>query len=199
MTKERKKAGPARISPGADARKRREDAREETRARKFEPPDPEGIAKVGALIRGIEIAMFTVADPDGSLRSMPMYTQKTDFDGTVWFLSGKSTRKSAEIEQDQHVCLSYADPKTSRYVCLTGRAALVDDRKKLEELWSPLYQAFWPQGKDDPDIVLLRVDVESAEYWDTPGSAVVQVLGFAKALLTGQPYHPGEHEQVKLH
>ncbi|GAC1556932.1 MAG: hypothetical protein NVS2B9_19960 [Myxococcales bacterium] len=198
MTKDRKKPGPARVALEADARQRREHVRQEQHEQEAAPPDPEGIAKVGELVRGIEIAMLTMADADGSLRSLPMYTQKTEFDGTVWFMTGKSTRKVVEIENDRHVCLSYADPKTSRYVSLSGRASLVDDRKKIDELWSPLYRAFFPDGKDDPDIVLLRVDVESAEYWDTPGSKVVQVLGFAKAILTGQAYHPGEYEQVKL-
>jgi general stress protein 26 len=196
MTKAKKKPGPPRVSPEADARQRREAAR---RSAPREPPDPEAVAKLGELIGEIRTAMLTVADEDGALRSVPMHTQQTPFEGSLYFLTGKGARKVVDLEPDQQVNLAYADPGASRYVSVTGRVQLLDDRAKIDELWSPLYLASWPEGKNDPDLAVLKVEVDRAEYWETPGSKVVQVLGFAKALLTGQPYEGGEHEQVKLH
>jgi general stress protein 26 len=149
---------------------------------------------------GIEVAMLTVVEKGGAPRSMPMYTQpKAKFDGTLWFMTSRSSRKVHEIEDDQHVGLCYVDQKGHRYVSVTGRASVLRDQAKIDELWTPLHLAFWPAGREDPDIVLLKVEVDRAEYWDTPEGRLAQVLGFAKAILTGQPYQPGTNEELKLH
>ena len=96
--------------------------------------------------------------------------------------------------------VSYANPEDQRYVSVSGMASTMTDRGKMEELWSPLHKAWFPKGLDDPNIALLRIDVDRAEYWDAPSSAVVQLFGFAKAMLTGKRYGEEgvDHEQVKL-
>src|SRR5438552_2565870 len=109
------------------------------------------IEKLAELIKGIRIAMLTTTDADGSLHSRPMATQEAPFDGELWFLTGQRSHKVQEIDRDHHVSLSYADPGDNCYVSVTGTARLVKDRKKAEELWNPLYKAWFPKGLDDPD------------------------------------------------
>jgi general stress protein 26 len=65
-------------------------------------------------------------------------------------------------------------------------------------LWNPFYKAWFPDGLDDPHLGLLRVDVEKAEYWDSPNSKVVQLAGFVKALVTGQKAKGGDNEKVSF-
>ena len=103
-----------------------------------------------------------------------------------------------EIERDHHVNVSYARPEDQRYVSLSGTARLVRDREKIKELWNPALKAWFPQGMDDPEIALIKVRVEQAEYWDSPSSAMAHVAGYVKAVATGQPYRPGENEKVNL-
>jgi general stress protein 26 len=158
----------------------------------------EQIQKLAELIQDIDFAMFTTACSDGSLRSRPMSTQKTPFDGTLWFFTGFDSAKVHEIEDDQHVNLSYADPKGQTYVSVSGRARISRDRAKIHELWEPTHKAWFPEGEDDPNIALIQVEVEAAEYWDSPVSTVVHIFGFAKALATGQSYEPGENEKINL-
>jgi general stress protein 26 len=158
----------------------------------------ENVKKLAKLIKGINIAMMTTATDDGSLRSRPMATQKEDFNGQLWFFTDAESGKVFEIEHDRHVNLSYADPSSSRYVSISGRASLVRDKAKVKELWSPAMKAWFPNGVDDPKIALLRIDVEQAEYWDTPGGTVVHAIGFVKATLTGERYQPGDHAKVQL-
>jgi general stress protein 26 len=74
----------------------------------------------------------------------------------------------------------------------------VHDKGKMKKLWNPLYKAWFPKGLDDPDICLLRIRVESAEYWDTPSSKMVQLAGFIKAVATGERYHPGENRELEI-
>lgn len=162
------------------------------------PTRDEAIQKLGELIQKIDFAMFTTALPDGSLRSRPMSTQKTEFDGTLWFFTQLDSGKVHEIEDDQHVNLAYANPNGQTYVSVSGRARLTRDRAKIEELWSPVYKAWFPEGQDDPQIALIQVEVENAEYWDSPSSPVIHLIGFTKAVLTGQEYNPGENQKVSL-
>ena len=160
----------------------------------------ENIQKLAALIKDIHIAMFATVEADGSIRSRPMATQQTDFDGSLWFFTGEHSPKAGEVRQDQHVNVIYAAPDKNRYVSVSGKAAVVHDQAKAKEMWNPLYKAWFPQGLEDPNLALLRVDVEKAEYWDSPSGAVVQMIGFVKAVATGERYQPspGEHEKVEL-
>jgi general stress protein 26 len=72
----------------------------------------EGMEKIGGLIEDIRFAMLTTAAEDGSFDSRPMATQKTKFDGTIWFLTAHDSRKVNEIADDSHVSLLYADHPT---------------------------------------------------------------------------------------
>jgi general stress protein 26 len=158
----------------------------------------EAVAKLSELIKDIRIAMLTTQAPDGSLRGRPMATQDAPFDGELWFFTGAGSPKVDEIEEEHHVHLSYASPEDNRYVSVSGRASVVRDRNKAEELWSPAMKAWFPDGLDDPDLALLRVQVEGAEYWDSPSSTMVHVVGFVKAVTTGQRYQPGENEKLEF-
>ena len=144
------------------------------------------IAKVAELIKDINVAMLTTEAEDGLLHSRPMATQKTEFDGTLWFFTGLSTGKISELDWNPEVNVSYAEPSHSRYVSVSGTAEIVNDRAKMEELWSDIYKAWFPQGLDDPDVCLMKVEVTFAEYWDVPSGKMVQVFGFLKALATGE-------------
>jgi general stress protein 26 len=157
----------------------------------------ESIKKVNDLIKDVQVAMLTTIDW-GVLRSRPMQTQEAEFDGDLWFFTSTDTHKTDEIEKDRRVNVSYAAPDSNTYVSVSGTAALVNDKEKIEELWNPILKAWFPKGLDDPTLILLKVSVEQAEYWDSSSSAVVQVVGFVKALVTGERADGGDHGRVNL-
>ena len=148
--------------------------------------------KLTELIEDIRIAMLTTAMPDGTLRSRPMATQRSESDGDLWFFTRASAAKAEEIRANPHVNVSYALPRENRYVSVSGAATLVRDRRKMEELWDQLYQAWFPQGLEEPDLALLKVDVERAEYWDAPSSTMAEIAG-----LLNMPAG-GENEKIDL-
>ena len=156
------------------------------------------IRKLDEMIKDIDFAMLTTVAEDGSLHSRPMSTQRAEFDGNLWFFTQASAPKVGEIEHEQRVNVSYAKPESQRYVSVSGRATVVRDRAKIKELWSPELKAWFPGGADDPDLALLKVAVERAEYWDSPSSAVAHAISFVKAMVTGQPADPGENEKIEL-
>jgi general stress protein 26 len=157
------------------------------------------IKKLAQLIKGIKFAMMTTANPDGTLYSRPMACQEVDFDGDLWFFTSKTSGKIYSIMNDQHVNLGFSQPDQQQYISVCGRAEIVEDRAQAKKLWSPFYKAWFPEGLDDPNLVLLKIQVESAEYWASPSSMVVKLVGFAKALLTGENFSAGEHQHLNIH
>ena len=157
----------------------------------------ESIEKLRGLIKGIQTAMLTTID-GGVLRSRPMATQETEFNGDLWFFTSSAAHKAEEIQKDNRANVSYASPGDNTYVSVSGTAELVKDKVKMEELWNPILKAWFPKGLDDPNIILLKVSVEQAEYWDSTSSTIIQVVGFLKALVTGKQADGGENEKINL-
>ena len=142
--------------------------------------------------------MLTTVDEDGTLRTRPMATQDLQPDGVLWFFTQVSAPKVGDIQRDQQVSVGYAKPDDELYVALSGTAQLVRDLQKIDELWKPLLKAWFPNGKDDPELALLRVTVNDAEYWDGPSSKLVQLTLIAKNLVTGQQGVGGENAKLDV-
>ncbi|WP_164101927.1 pyridoxamine 5'-phosphate oxidase family protein [Candidatus Laterigemmans baculatus] len=164
-----------------------------------ELPEKEHLDKFRELIKDIDTAMLVTETADGSLRSRPMVTQATEFDGELWFFTDQNSAKVLEIQADRHVCVSYADPRSHKFVSVSGIAELSQDRGKIKELWNPFAKAWFPQGPDDPRLALLRVRPTMAEYWDSSSGLAVTIAGMVKAATTGERLkEPGEHEKLSL-
>jgi general stress protein 26 len=151
--------------------------------------------KVRDLIKSSRIAMLTSISPDGTLVSKPMANQDVEFDGDVWFIAERASEKVRNIEANPHVNVAYST--NSSWVSLAGRASVVDDPAKLRELWNTFTDAWMEGGPENPNNVLIKVDADSAEYWDSPGSKVTQVVNLIKAKVTGERFE-GDNEKVDL-
>ncbi|MBZ9711795.1 pyridoxamine 5'-phosphate oxidase family protein [Deinococcus multiflagellatus] len=157
----------------------------------------EALTKIGAMIKDVKFAMLTVQSENGHLKAHPMTTQDVEFDGDLWFLGGKDTEQVRNMAARPQVNVSYSKPDKGIYVSLQGTATLVEDRAKLDELWNEMYKAYFPEGKDDPNIQLIRIEAHGAEYWESDGK-IRSLLGLAKGLLTGTQAKQGENERVSL-
>ena len=154
------------------------------------------VAKVVDLAKDIHVSMLTTVDAEGHFVSRPMGQQEVEADGSLWFFAERASRKVAHIAANPYVNVSLVSNDT--WVSISGTARIVDDAAKAEELWNPFVEAWLPQGPNDPSVVLIEVDGETAEYWTSPGGHVATAISFAKAKLTGQRYEGGENETVRL-
>jgi general stress protein 26 len=139
------------------------------------------VAKLNELIKGIDFAMLTTIRSDGSLHGCPMATQEADRDGVIWFFSHTNTEKVEAVRTEPRVNLAYSDADSQRYVSISGRCELVRDHVKAKQLWKSVYATWFPKGIEDPNLILLRVHVQEADYWHTDHSCMVKLPGFAKA------------------
>ncbi|WP_203231276.1 pyridoxamine 5'-phosphate oxidase family protein [Nocardioides caldifontis] len=142
-------------------------------------------AKLVELLDDKPIAMMTTFGPEGP-RSIPMARQEVEPSAELWFITARDTEHTRAVQADPRVSLTFS--ARDSWVALTGHAQVVDDDAKLEELWNTFAEAWLPEGPDSARAVLIRVDVEKAEYWDTPGGKIASLLSFAKVKLTGDTY-----------
>ena len=154
--------------------------------------------KLGELIQDVKVAMLTTMTDEGHLRSRPMQSVQRHFDGDLWFFTAHHSGKVEEVQKEHQVNCAFVDLEKNVYVSVSGLANLVTNREKAREYWNPALKAWFPDGLDDPELALLQVRVEEAEYWDTPTSTFVHIAGFVKAVATGQTYQPGENEKVNV-
>jgi general stress protein 26 len=123
--------------------------------------------------------MLTSSADDGALHARPMTPQQVTDDLEAWFFVSRTSEQAVDIIERPWVNLSFDG--SSDWLSVAGRATLVDDRQLVEEMWNPVVEAWFPGGSQDPDLVLLRVDAESAEYWKAPGGRAAALLSYAKA------------------
>ncbi len=158
----------------------------------------EARAELWEKIKDVKIAMLTTVGDDGLLYSRPMYTQRESRDDGLWFFTARSSAKSLQVKGNRAVNVSYADPGKSLFVSVAGLARIVDDKELERELWNPMNEAFFDGGLDDPELVLLNVDPERAEYWDRASGKVRHLFDIARAAVTGDHSDLGENEKVEL-
>jgi general stress protein 26 len=152
--------------------------------------------KVAELLRGERFGFLTTITPDGTLTSRPMTLQEVEFDGDLWFFAERGSHPVQHIQTSPQVNVGVGSGGS--WVSLTGQAVVVQDAAKKRELWNSAVEAWFPQGPDADDVVLIKVEGSSAEYWDSPGGRLATVLSFAKAKITGERIEDGENEKVDL-
>jgi general stress protein 26 len=151
--------------------------------------------KLNELLKKFRFAMLTSRTPDGKLAAHPLTVQEAEFDGDLWFIIGKDASALEHIALDPFVGVSFSS--NDSWLSLAGTAVVVDDAGKLRELWNPAVEAWFPDGAEDPNVTLLKVDALSGEYWDSPGGKVASLVAFMKQKVTGQQYE-ADNEKFDL-
>lgn len=166
-----------------------------------EPLDPTALSleKVVELARSIGTGMLVSHSPEG-LRSRPMSVAEITDQGEIWFLTSMSSPKVDELTEDPDTLVVLAE--SSRYLSITGTATVLRDSVKARQLWSESNRV-WFKSADDPDLVLVRVDPQWAEYWDQSGlNGVKFAAKAAAAYLKGEPLRDSgdvrSHAKVRL-
>ena len=153
------------------------------------------IDRVRDLMKKIGFAMLVTRDGD-KLRARPMSAHLERDSNTIYFLTDARHHKDEEIARNPDVNLSFADASAQKYVSLTGTAAVSNDRAKIKELFSTAAKAWW-QSADDPNIRVLKVTPDDAEYWDSPGT-VISYVKMAAAAVSGTRPDIGENRRVSM-
>jgi general stress protein 26 len=153
--------------------------------------------KLWAMIKDIKVAMLTSWDGH-RMHSRPMHGYQEEFAGELFFFSKLDSGKTHEVMKHDQVNLAFADIKSQTYVSVAGRAEIVVDRELMKRFWNPMASAWFPKGLDDPDLALIKITAESAEYWDMTASRMRYFWEVATANLSGHEPSLGENRRVDL-
>jgi general stress protein 26 len=158
--------------------------------------DPRAVLR--SLLRGMSTAVLTTVTPEGMLRGRPMLLLETDAGGTLWFFTTASSQKVTDLKGDSRVSVSLVNVGRTRFVSLSGSAEISRDTEKMRSLWKPLYRAWLPGGREDPELMLLSVVVRNARYWVVPSNALARALRMLAAMLSRRPYEEGEKGELRF-
>ncbi|MDR6213600.1 pyridoxamine 5'-phosphate oxidase family protein [Paracidovorax wautersii] len=153
------------------------------------------------LIKDIRFGMLTHRAASGMLHAHPLTTQNKSIDeqSQLFFFIPRNGELYERLHRDSQVNVTYSDPGKDSYVSLSGTAGFIEDQAKKEALWSPMAKAWFPEGVTDPNLVLLAIHIDHAEYWDVDDSKMVQLFKMAKAAITGEPPRDlGEHKKLSV-
>ncbi len=160
----------------------------------------ENIDKIQAVIKDIKYTMMTTRTSEGHLHACPMNTTQTGIGAReIWFIGDKRSATVANIKDDPELNLAYTSQDDKDYLSITGKAELVDDREKLEELWTAIYNAYFEQGIDDPNVQVIKVVPHGVEYWAN-GNAITNVFKLTAAAVTNTAIEDslGENFSISL-
>src|SRR5690606_6050132 len=137
------------------------------------------------VLRGFSTVMVTTTAENGTLHARPMAVAEVDDQGELWFVTSSESEKTGEVKRDHRAVVT--GQSSSPYASVSGRLDLIHDRERVHALWKEAWKVWFPEGKDDPSIVLMRLRPEIGEYWDNSGIQGVRYLfEAARALLDGE-------------
>lgn len=155
---------------------------------------------IQALVKDIKYTMMTTRNDEDHLHSCPMNTTETSIGAKeIWFIGHSPCETVSSIEKNSEVNLAYVSEDGKKYLSITGKAELVEDEAKLNELWSPIYNAYFEKGKEDPRVQLIKVTPHGAEYWAN-GNAITSAIKMTAAAVTDTAIEKslGENFSIEL-
>lgn len=146
----------------------------------------EAQAKLKELAEDVRTCLFCTELTQQPIAARPMSVQEVDDQGNIWFISSANSNKNFEIKHDSAVQLFFADTSSSHYLSIYGNATIYRDKATIDEVWSTVAEAWFEEGKDDPNVSVIKVAPSDAYYWDTKNGKAITLLKIAASTITGK-------------
>ncbi len=152
------------------------------------------------LIKEIRFPMFVHRHLGGMMHAHPLTLQNKHLKPgePLYFFVSKKSELGQRLMVDGGVCVAFADPKKDCYVSVSGHASVNEDLAKKKELFNAIAKAWFAGGAEDPDLELVEVEIEHAEYWNVKENQMTQLLKMARAAVSGHPPQMGEHRELHV-
>lgn len=150
------------------------------------------------LLKNFEVAML-VTHHAQAMHGRPMVIARLDAGMETYLLTDSDSVKVHEIEKNPDALLTFQS--TRQFASVKGEVAIAQDKALLDTLWKETWKVWFPGGKADPNIAILKFTPHVGEFWDNAGMQGLKfVYSAAKAYMTGERPHPdsSQHDTVKL-
>jgi general stress protein 26 len=158
----------------------------------------EAVKKMKDLAEEIKICMFCTYDVQQVMQTAPMSASKIEDDGTFWFLSAKDSTRNRDIQSNSTTDLIFAQPGKENYLSVHGTSEILYDKQKIDDLWNPIVKTWFTEGKNDPNISVIKFTPGEAYYWDTKHGKMVSFLKIAVGAVTGKTMDDGIQGKLKV-
>ncbi|MGN6165792.1 MAG: pyridoxamine 5'-phosphate oxidase family protein, partial [Flavisolibacter sp.] len=156
----------------------------------------EAAKKFKKLVMDINVCMFITNNRENN-HTRPMATIEVEDNGSLWFFTDVRSIKVEEVSAENTVHLVYAHPGKESYMDVWGKADVITDKKIIKDKWKPLVKAWFPNGVDDPNLALLKVQPNNIYYWDAETGKMVAFLKIAASAVTGKQLEEGAEGKLK--
>ena len=159
----------------------------------------QAVQQVKDLVKHFDTAMMITRQPNDKLHGRPMQIAEANEDGMVRFATSLRSPKIKEIEDDDRANLVFQN--SSQFLSMSGTVKIETGAKLIDRLWSESWRIWFPEGKDDPNICIITMTPEQAEFWDNSGmQGIAYAFKAAKAYIQGkQPEEdPNVHGKVSM-
>lgn len=151
--------------------------------------------EVYELINEYDVGMMTNINEEGKLVSHPMTLQGEVTSDVLWFITHRNSEKVTELKKNNEVNVAFHDNDS---ISVSGQVEIVDDVAKKKELWSKTIEVFYDEGPESEQIILLKVNIESIEYW-TADNKIKSAFEFVKGMVTDETADDmGEHDAIDV-
>jgi general stress protein 26 len=158
----------------------------------------EAIDKFKELVKHESTCLFTTRLTQVPLTTRPMSIQKVCDQGNFWFLSPSDSDKNREVAADPRVQLFLVNPSNYEFLSLYGNATISRDQQKIDEFWNDILKAWFPEGKDDPNITVIKVTPEEGFYWDTKDGKLVSMIKILASAVSGRTLQEGVEGTISV-
>lgn len=145
----------------------------------------EAVSKLQDLVKKSPTCMFATRLGEAPFHVCPMQVQEADYEGQLWFFSGADSTHNRQIAADPRVQLIFANNSDMEFLTVFGTASVSQDRAQIDRLWNRMAEAWFPKGKDDPNLTLICVQPAFAHYWDTEDGKLVTMAKLLTKAATG--------------
>lgn len=143
----------------------------------------QAVLQLQAIVDHQHVCMMITQPEQDPPHSRPMAVAQVDDDGSFWFITLVHSDKCVDVSANARVHLHFADPKAQEYLSIYGRGEVINDPRRVKELWNPIARAWVPDGPDNPDLRLLKVTPGDGYYWDTKDGTVAAAVKIVVAAL----------------
>ena len=151
----------------------------------------DAVSKIKEMAEDIKTCMFCTELSVRPIPTRPMALQEVDDKGNLWFISSAESNKNFEIKHDDEVQLIFAKNADAHFLSVFGKAIIYTDKAHVEEMWTPIAKTWFKDGKNDPNVTVIRVEPQDAYYWDTKNGKMISLLRMAAGAVFGNAVDEG--------
>ncbi len=156
----------------------------------------DGRNRLHDVVNDFDVAMLATHTTN-AMHARPMAIACLDDGIGAYLVTDVNSLKVDEINANPYALLTFQSAKN--FASVRGELTILRDRQLIEKMWKEAWKVWFPEGKSDPNIALLRFTAHEGEYWDNAGmQGLKYVYDAAKAYVTGETPQTDEAQHAKV-